>query len=330
MRDALSQIFRFMKQGQMLNRLSVGALCFTVWDVLITLEEEVESIWALPWRNPTKWLYFVSRYGALAAQSVLIETGMLSDSTVVAHTQCRVWFTFRICAIPIITVVVQLLLVFRVLALYDRSYSIRALVVVIWAISTLFGIIEASVHVTRLGIDGICSPESTPIPNRAGRIDNTREMFIVLAALPIPLHVVLFALTVVRFSDGVRQGWGRTPIVRLIVRDGIWAFFVTLVCSIVTLRASLVQSVTHFCSLSAYNWALALTSMSGSRLVLNMQSLPSVTDDSGGLPLQSLAKTESSGPVLTSQIMADPEWTCEMRTFHSTRGDRGAAYDSHD
>ena len=42
---------------------------------------------------------------------------------------------------------------------------------------------------------------------------------------PIAFQTVLFGLTVWKFFQAVRSGWGDVPILQLLVRDGTWAFF---------------------------------------------------------------------------------------------------------
>ena len=37
-------------------------------------------------------------------------------------------------------------------------------------------------------------------------------------------ETVLFVLTLVKFLVALRNGWGRTPVIYLLVRDGTWAF----------------------------------------------------------------------------------------------------------
>src|SRR5216683_6367870 len=40
----------------------------------------------------------------------------------------------------------------------------------------------------------------------------------------VAFETILFVLTLVKFLIALRDGWGRTPVVYLLVRDGTWAF----------------------------------------------------------------------------------------------------------
>ncbi|EIN03537.1 hypothetical protein PUNSTDRAFT_78010 [Punctularia strigosozonata HHB-11173 SS5] len=50
--------------------------------------------------------------------------------------------------------------------------------------------------------------------------------FLPLSFIPIILDTYLMVLTTRKFISAHREGWGRTPILSLVVRDGIWAFVV--------------------------------------------------------------------------------------------------------
>lgn len=47
--------------AQAVNRSSIAALAFLVWDILITFDDEVKYIWPRPW-NYMKCVYFFVRY----------------------------------------------------------------------------------------------------------------------------------------------------------------------------------------------------------------------------------------------------------------------------
>ncbi len=46
----------------------------------------------------------------------------------------------------------------------------------------------------------------------------------VYSAAFVLFESVLFILTLIKFLVALRSGWGRTPVVFLLVRDGTWAF----------------------------------------------------------------------------------------------------------
>jgi hypothetical protein len=40
----------------------------------------------------------------------------------------------------------------------------------------------------------------------------------------ISFETILFLLTLAKFLAALRNGWGRTPVIYLLMRDGTWAF----------------------------------------------------------------------------------------------------------
>jgi hypothetical protein len=47
----------------------------------------------------------------------------------------------------------------------------------------------------------------------------------VCRASSIIFQFLLFGLTVVKFIEALRSGWGDVPLIKLLARDGTWAFF---------------------------------------------------------------------------------------------------------
>lgn len=43
-------------------------------------------------------------------------------------------------------------------------------------------------------------------------------------AASIIFQTVMFSLTVYKFAGALRSGWGHIPLVKLLIRDGTWAF----------------------------------------------------------------------------------------------------------
>ena len=49
-------------------------------------------------------------------------------------------------------------------------------------------------------------------------------IWVLYSAAFVSFESVLFILTLIKFVVALRSGWGRTPVVFLLVRDGTWAF----------------------------------------------------------------------------------------------------------
>lgn len=65
------------------------------------------------------------------------------------------------------------------------------------------------------------------------------DLYHLLRAASVLFQFLLFGLTVYKFIQAARSGWGEIPLVLLLVRDGTWAFFL-LFCEYHSLIVSLV------------------------------------------------------------------------------------------
>ncbi|ESK97107.1 hypothetical protein Moror_6328 [Moniliophthora roreri MCA 2997] len=76
-----------------LNAAAGAALVFLVWDILITLDEEIEYIWSKPWTSWIKWSFLFARYFSLFTQicNRTIEW-MVIYSVSLYGPSIRIWF----------------------------------------------------------------------------------------------------------------------------------------------------------------------------------------------------------------------------------------------
>ena len=55
-------------------------------------------------------------------------------------------------------------------------------------------------------------------------LTSTTILTLFYSAAFVSFESVLFILTLIKFLVALRSGWGRTPVLFLLVRDGTWAF----------------------------------------------------------------------------------------------------------
>ncbi|KAI3621285.1 hypothetical protein WG66_014532 [Moniliophthora roreri] len=99
----------------------------------------------------------------------------------------------------------------------------------------------------------------------------------------IIFQTALFGLTLYKFVAELQAGWGNIPIVKLLMRDGTWAFF-TLFVMMIGMSAYWFKHPTFTGVL--YPWVLTSYSFSGYRILLNINHLsqqPCDADVSGAL-----------------------------------------------
>ena len=161
----------------------------------------------------------------------------------------------------------------------------------------------------------------------------------------VSFETVLFVLTLFKFIVALRNGWGRTPVLFLLVRDGTWAFILifgsrrlSIPSGLFTLLSS--SRTVTLCvnagfylgagnsaiSSIAFPWLLSIEAFAGARLVLNLHALPfDASGDSRG--------SRTGGGTLSSHIvfMSNPVSSTDPRAA-SVRWDwggvQGDSYDS--
>lgn len=99
--------------AQAVNRSSVAALAFLVWDILITVDDEVNLIWPRAW-NYTKYVYFLVRYLPMLVQvSILLIGSELTPHFHFTAHDCYIWQIYQGVAASSIVAMVDTVLILR-------------------------------------------------------------------------------------------------------------------------------------------------------------------------------------------------------------------------
>ncbi|KAF8586966.1 hypothetical protein K439DRAFT_1614653 [Ramaria rubella] len=310
-------------QGQM---LCAAALTLLLWDILITLDQEVEYIWkSRPRMTLVKFLYFLNRFtrliafqlGAISFCISLLKTAF--ESTV-NHTMCsflilnngslQAWswrnllgncrdlgiFVFWSQIVNIN--VLEAALAIRVWAIYQRSSRVMWFLIFILSgsvvsMTIVFGLDTEVVQQTRIlkypqYLYG-CNKVNFPLPTN---YDSIYYSAFVLENFG-ENQVIFFTMTIIQ---AVRHGRSdrRTPLMDHIVRNGTMFFLLATVAISFAVVGSFLPTI---CSPSRdSNIIIAVLSMNGSRLILSLR------DKAYNAPLPSLhVPTELMGPQLTDE-----------------------------
>ncbi|EPQ49796.1 hypothetical protein GLOTRDRAFT_51577, partial [Gloeophyllum trabeum ATCC 11539] len=125
---------------------------------------------------------------------------------------CLKWITMEAVVLQLIVSAVDIILMIRVYALYDRNRRLLATLSVIYAGLMSLLCYALTIIVPRVTVNPNCSSVSMPSAN-------------CLCWLPsVSFETLLFALTLFKCYQYQRLGWRRSPILRQFVRDGTWAF----------------------------------------------------------------------------------------------------------
>ncbi|KAF4598135.1 hypothetical protein EYR38_006531 [Pleurotus pulmonarius] len=271
--------------ARIVNLSSAASLAFLVWDILITTDNEVELIWPKPW-SVTKFLYFHIRYVPVLVQIAITFVGTeIAESFHYTTHDCYIWQVFQGVASVSIIAAVDVILILRVYALYNGHWAIRLSVGCLFFMEIVCMIVGLALAIPGIRFGPNCS--TTGIP----------QSLIIYGAGSVLFQIILFLLTVVRFAIAVRSGWGRIPLVELIMRDGTWAFFVLV--AIVIAEAGLFGLENHALAGVLYGWLLTTFSFVGYRVLFNLQKvavrtpLPSTSRSSNGYRFSTVLSSDA-------------------------------------
>ncbi|KDR75166.1 hypothetical protein GALMADRAFT_249108 [Galerina marginata CBS 339.88] len=256
---------------QAVDRSFVAALAFLTWDILITFDDEVELIWPRAWSS-MKGLYFFVRYVPLSAQLPLLLVGTeLSPHFHFTPYACYVWQIFQGVVASSIVVAVDIILILRVCALYHRQRTIRGGVFFLFLLEIVGMVVGLALSLPGIQFDDICAVTFIP------------HSLVIYGLASILFQTILFALTMYKFVQGAKNGWGDIPIVKLLIRDGTWAFFLLFFADVSQL--SLYALPNRSSGEVLYPWLLSLSSFCGYRVLLNLRRYADdVNDPEAKLP----------------------------------------------
>ncbi|KAH9057068.1 hypothetical protein EDB83DRAFT_2316045 [Lactarius deliciosus] len=161
----------------------IAALAFLVWDILITLDQEVEPVWTKPNKFYTKWLFFFVCYFAVAIQIAMLFVGtQIAFSLHYTYSDHIKWYIFQEVGTQALIAAVEFILI-----VCDHHFDSPPVMIV-----TLVRV------VLEIGFDPICTVVHSP----------PGLLFVVAF---VSFETVLFIPTLFKFIVALRSGWGRSP-----------------------------------------------------------------------------------------------------------------------
>ncbi|KDQ55174.1 hypothetical protein JAAARDRAFT_37706 [Jaapia argillacea MUCL 33604] len=278
----LSSDVRQAEATDAVNRSSVAAMMFLLYDICLTFDDEVNLIWPKPW-SFTKFLFFFVRYFPVVTQfSILF---VASDYEFSQH-ECFVWEIWQCTAAVALVVSVDAILIMRVRALYGSTKFIPYALLALYLTEIVGMSTSLAISLPGMRFNDICL--TTYIPKSILGylyVSDTRNIlglssfrhlsrsdgFRFVRGSSILFQGILFTLTIYQFAIGLRDEWGRSRVVDLIMRDGTWGF--VLVFAINLLQASIYLLKNHAYAGLFYAWSLTTFSFTGYRIVINLQHL---------------------------------------------------------
>ncbi|KDR79385.1 hypothetical protein GALMADRAFT_137227 [Galerina marginata CBS 339.88] len=237
------------------NVSSLGALVWLIWECIITGYNEYQHIWRGP-MNRVKLLYLFSRYLAICAQVANTYIVFFPLSILpVPRDECQIWLIFLTVCACLLLAALDLVIMLRVYALYNRSLKL--------------GLFLAFLLLIQAAVVTACTRITVPHVPFGPSCD----------ALETPADVIYFMATVV-FSQTVlliltvrkrKVAFGQSPLIDLVVRDGAWVFVLIVSMFVAIIPYSFIVQV--FKPHIIFVWPITLLSVTACRLILNMQKI---------------------------------------------------------
>ncbi|KIJ54551.1 hypothetical protein M422DRAFT_220842 [Sphaerobolus stellatus SS14] len=241
----------------------VAAFTMLVYDYLITVGQEVESIWKQTWSGATL-LFALNRYGSLLQRPIIV-AAFLSPAWSRDVPSCQHFVRFSGGSTVGIVAIGELILILRVWAIWHRNKKILAFLSFMWIMQVTFS--------------GMALGYSQRVPFPPffvgcilTGIDNR---FIPFWLMPLFTDSVIFFLTVYRvlkYSRTMRD----SGLFKVLFRDGILYFF--CIFSVNFLNVILYIVATEDLKAIGAGFSQTLTSVMVSRLVLNLRGVRAQRD----------------------------------------------------
>lgn len=236
----------------------VSSFVLQLWDMVITSQSEIEHIWPTPWHSFSKWLYLFLRYLSLATQIFHQFAVPYLNSGKAPKSSCFAWFVYTAIMAQFQITAVEIILAFRVYALFNRSRRIAIILGSLMSLEYIVLMIVISISFHRIPSIPYCILSKPP----------SQIMYHAIAV--VATQSTLLGLALIKNILARRAGWGRAPLVSLLIRDGTATYFI--ICVIFFCIGS-------FCELRdertviMFFWLISIISSCGCRLIINMQRL---------------------------------------------------------
>ncbi|KZP25716.1 hypothetical protein FIBSPDRAFT_1041315 [Athelia psychrophila] len=102
---------------------TLGGLVFVCWEALVTHDNEVQFIWSKPNTSFIKWLFLYIRYAGILGQILHL---FVAIHYPLSSSQCASWFIVQCGITQAMMTALEMVLILRVYALYNRSYRVAA------------------------------------------------------------------------------------------------------------------------------------------------------------------------------------------------------------
>lgn len=242
-------------QTRAVSYSEVAAVTLLTWDIFITFSDEVELIWKKAW-TPAKGMYVFARYIPWLFQLALLGIN-IDGSTGIFFTvaECRKWMIVQAVILQLVITAVDIILILRVYILFNRNRYLLLVLGTLFLAEVAFLSYVLAMITPRLTFNDDCFVTSSP------------PLFTAYWIVSLIFETVLFVLTLIKFGEAIKGGWGRQQVMREFIADGTWAY--TLIFVTMLVNSMLYKFVHSPLAGICFTWLLSVLSFAGSRIILN-------------------------------------------------------------
>ncbi|THV06171.1 hypothetical protein K435DRAFT_773378 [Dendrothele bispora CBS 962.96] len=233
---------------------NISSAAFLVYDTLLTLDDEVNYIWNNFRQSWIKWHFVLVRYWSLSY--ILIRLGVqmaIVSGNIKSLSIMKAWLLSQTVIGNLLIITVQIILMVRVYALYDKNRYIA------W----MFSLLAVSECVTTVLNVIFTTHRDLTLSNVLGPAPRS---FVYFGIIPSLTQLTILVLTLLQYRRAARGGWAKTPIIGLMIRDGTIAFIVLFAMTagwvITTVMSSRYTPV-------FYSWLICFGASTACRIIIN-------------------------------------------------------------
>ncbi|KZO90160.1 hypothetical protein CALVIDRAFT_603168 [Calocera viscosa TUFC12733] len=254
----------FLAQTRNAYYMQFASMVVNVYDILITLDKEIDLVWNRPWKATTL-LYLCNRY-FVVIESILnvvswVDSWLSPAQCLSLNILTSVW------AAPVAITVIETILVIRVCVLFCHQRSVVIALSALLFSSTVILIVFSAILSRALGYAPSLDP---PLYGCLYTNSVGAEMLQTWIWIPsIVVEVVLVALTIFKTCEHLRGSSGVRSALTIILRDGCLYFIVVLALMIT--NAVVLGVLTDGYEGALLQPDLSISSVLCSRMLLNLR-----------------------------------------------------------
>ncbi|KAF9568251.1 hypothetical protein CPC08DRAFT_702674 [Agrocybe pediades] len=243
-----------------ISKAQVASLTFLVYDICLTFDDEVNTIWSKPHNNWIKWQFLFTRYFALLVQIAnrTIEN-VLAAHMGSATRSLKNWYLSQVVLGSVLMAAVEIVLMARVYALYNQNKYIKVLFLILLLAETIAVVVGVAMNLPGENFRPVNVLVTSP------------KSYMYFGISAIVSQITILCLTLIKYRMALAGGWGKIPIMTLMVRDGTVTFVLLLV--VTTMTVVVTRTHKEYAPLGN-SWFLSIVACSGCRLILNLQNFP--------------------------------------------------------